>query len=371
MRRRVLLQGIGLSALPAPFLARAASPVTLTDILGRVVRLQRPARRILLVQARHVLAMALLHPDPVSLVVGWGDDLRRMNPPDYAAVRARFPQADAVPVLSRGQASGLLLESIMASRPDLVVFSLGLLPSLGQGMPEQLTSIGVPAVSIDFFINPMKHTRPSMALLGQALGVPDRAAAFDAFYAGQLGAIASRLSGLREARPSVLVHAHAGGTPCCSSPGQGAFDSMIRFAGGHNIGTGLLPGATGELSLEQVLSQDPQVYVATGGPFAGRGGIPLGAGVAAAEAAEALAEILRRERLSSLSAVRQGRAHAIWHGFNDTPAHLLMLQALARWLHPDRCGDLDPAGTMASLNSRFLSIPMQGAHWADLPPQSQ
>jgi iron complex transport system substrate-binding protein len=93
--------------------------------------------------------------------------------------------------------------------------------------------------------------------------------------------------------------------------------------------------------------------------------------VAAAEAAEALAEILRRERLSSLSAVRQGRAHAIWHGFNDTPAHLLMLQALARWLHPDRCGDLDPAATMASLNSRFLSIPMQGALWADLPPQSQ
>ncbi|MDQ1078076.1 ABC transporter substrate-binding protein [Pseudoroseomonas cervicalis] len=369
MNRRSLLRGLAplpLVPLAAPRLARAQAPIALTDLAGRQLVLPRPARRLVLVQGRHVLALALLHPDPVSLVVGWGDDLRRMNPPDYAALRARFPAADAVPVVARAQGEGLSLEGIIAAAPDLVVFSPGALRRLGPTLPDRLQSLGIPGMAIDFFDDPMRNTRPSIALLGRALGLEERARAFDAFYAEGRQAVAERLAGLAE-RPTILVHAHAGGTPCCSSPGQGAFDSMIRFAGGHNIGADLLPGSTGELALEYVLGREPQVYLATGGPYAGRGGIPFGPGVTPQAARDALAEVVRREKLDRLAAVRQGRAHAIWHGFNDTPAHLLMLQALARWLHPERCADLDPAATLAALNERFLSVKLEGSLWVDLP----
>ncbi|WP_160939451.1 ABC transporter substrate-binding protein [Teichococcus coralli] len=368
MRRRALLSALPLAALPGRGKgAGAEASPQIRDILGRGVQLPRPPRRIVLTQARHVLAMALLHPDPVSLVVGWGDDLRRMNPPDYASVRARFPQADAVPVIARGQGEGLSLEAIVAARPELVVFSLGTLRALGETMPDRLAAFGIPSAVIDFFSDPMATTRPSMHLLGQVLGRPERAAAFEAFYTERLQGIAARLEGPAQARPAVFIHAHAGGTSCCSSPGKGAFDSMVSFAGGHNIGADLLPGPVGNVSLEYVIDRDPQVYVATGGPYGGRGGIPLGPGVAPEAAARELAAVIHRERLDVLPAVRQGRAHAIWHGFNDTPAHVVMLEALARWLHPARCGDLDPAATMAALNARFLAIPMQGAHWTDLP----
>jgi iron complex transport system substrate-binding protein len=364
MRRRDLLAGMALLAAPA--LARAQAPLQVTDILGRRVALPRPPQRIVLTQARHVLAMALLHPDPVSLITGWGDDLRRMNPPDYATVRARFPQADAIPVIARGQAEGFSVEVLLANRPELVIASLASLDSLGRDLPEKLTAMGVPVVVIDFFIDPMRHTRPSMQLLGQVLGRTVQAEAFDAFYAGGLAAIAQRLQGLAAPLP-VFIHAHAGGTPCCFTPGQGAYDTMIRFAGGRNIAADTVLTTVGQVSLEYLIDRDPKVYVATGGPYGSRGGIPLGPGVEAAAAARALAEVIRRGHLDVLPAVRAGRAHAIWHSFNDTPAHLVMLQALARWFHPDRCGDLDMAATMATLNDRFLAIPMQGAHWADLP----
>lgn len=366
MNRRILLGS--LPALAAPRLLRAQGTIRITDVLGRQVSLPRPARRIVLGQGRHVFAMALLHPDPVSLVVGWADDLRGLNPPDYAALRARFPQADAIPLVGRVQGDGLSVEAVLATRPDLVILSGGGLRRMGEGLPDRLTALGIPVVVIDFFTDPIRDTRRSMAVLGQVLGLEDRAAAFQAFYAERLDRITTRLSGLGEARPKVLVHAHAGGPPCCSSPGKGAFDSMIRFAGGHNIGADMLPGATGQLPLEYVLATQPAVYVATGGPYAGRGGIPLGPGVPVAEAERELAAVIRRSHLETLSAVKARRAHAIWHGFNDTPAHMVMLEAMARWFHPDRCADLSPAATMADLNTRFLSIPMEGAHWADLQP---
>jgi iron complex transport system substrate-binding protein len=362
MNRRSLLSALPL--LAAPSLALAQAPIRIVDVLGRDVTLPRPARRIVLTQARHVLAMGLLHPDPVSLVTGWGDDLRRMNPPDYATVRARFPQADTIPIVLRGQAEGLSLEKLLDSQPDVVVAGLG---ALRDGLAERLAGMGIPVVAIDFFFDPMKNTRRSMEVLGKVMGREERASAFDAFYVAHLGAIADRLKDLGPARPKVFIHAHAGGTACCASPGQGAFDSMIRFAGGHNIGADLIMGAIGDVSLESVIMQDPRIYVATGGPYAGRGGIPLGAGVTLEAAQRELAAVIRRSQLDALPAVQAGRAHTIWHGFNDTPAHVVMLEALARWFHPDRCGGLDPAATMARLNDGFLAIPMEGPHWADLP----
>ncbi|MCR0983221.1 ABC transporter substrate-binding protein [Roseomonas populi] len=368
MKRRHLLAALPILAAPSVLRAQGG-PIRVTDVTGRQVTLPRLPKRIVLVQARHVLAMALLHPDPVSLVVGWGDDLRRMNPPDYATVRARFPAADAVPVVGRAQGDGLSLENVLAARPDLVILSRAGARGGTNEMADRIAALGVPAITIDFFADPMRDTRPSMAVLGQVLGQEEKAKAFDALYAGRLERISQRLAGLGAAeRPKVMVHAHAGGTPCCSSPGHGAFDGMVSFAGGRNIGAEMIPGSTGQLALEYVLTQAPDVYVATGGPYGGRGGIPLGPGVDEAEARKALVEVIRRSRMESLAAVRGGRAHAIWHGFNDTPAHVVMLEALARWFQPARCGDLDPAATVAELNARFLSIPMEGAHWVSLPP---
>ncbi|WP_426954635.1 ABC transporter substrate-binding protein [Muricoccus radiodurans] len=369
--RRSLLRAALVPALaPLPVLsrpARAQAPLRITDLAGRTVTLPRPARRIVLQQARHVLALSLLHPDPVSLIVGWGGDLRQMNPPDYASVRARFPAADAVPLVGRNTLDTLSIEMVVASRPDAVVLSRG---GGGGGdaaaLADRLSGYGIPTVVVDFFVNPLRDTPRSIEVLGTLLGQEERARAFGAFHAERLARITERLAGVT-VRPSLFMHAHAGGTTCCASPGRGAFDSFIRAAGGTNIGAEILPGLMGEVSLEQVLTRNPDVYVATGGPFAGRGGIAMGAGVAPDTALRDLRAVLTKDRLVGLPAVTGGRAHAMWHGFNDTPAHIMVVEALARALHPTIFADLDPAATQAELNRRFLSIPMEGTYWANLP----
>ena len=372
--RRSLL-GAALAAGLWPRPSAAQDTIRVRDLLGREVVLPRPARRVVLGAGRHLGVLNLLHPDPASLVVGWSDDLRGGQAGEYDAFRRRFPALDSVPVLAHGN-EPMHAENVLALRPDLVLLTRtaaldGRLQPTTPGAPpappgnlmRTLDAAGIPVAVIDFFQQPLTDTRPSIALLGRLLGREEQADAFLAFYTRHL----QRLQALHPPdQPSVFMHAHAGGLDCCYSPGRGTFDDFIRLAGGHNIGADKLPGVVGQLGLEYVLTANPAVYIATGGPYGGRGGVSLGDGVAETAARDSLAQELERQHLDGLAAVRAGRAHALWHGFNDSPAHLIAIEVMARWLHPALTGDIDPGATLAELNKRFAAVPMQGTYWVDL-----
>jgi len=367
LNRRALL----LAPLAAPALAHAQGAVAITDLMGRAVRLPRPARRIVLTQGRHLPVLSLLHPDPLSLIVGWASDLRQANAPEYARLRAQNPSVDQIPVIGRGPLDTVSFENILALQPDLVLLSRftvagGGAGDAGSGLAQRLEQAGIPCAVIDFFADPLRDSERSITVLGALLGRAEQAAAFNAHYRARMDEVVARVRGV-DPKPPILVHAHAGGTACCFSAGTGIFNGMIAAAGGHNIATDILSGPMGQLSLEFVLSADPRAYVATGGPFGGaRGGVTMGTGATPQEARESLARVIQSQGLSGLSAVREGRAHALWHGFNDTPAHYLAVEALARWLHPDRMRGIDPDASLAELNTRFLAIKMQGTYWVDL-----
>ncbi|WP_431280765.1 ABC transporter substrate-binding protein [Humitalea sp. 24SJ18S-53] len=362
LKRRALL----LAPLATPVLAQAQGAVAVTDLMGRAVRLPRPARRIVLTQGRHLPVLALIHPDPLSLIVGWSSDLRQANAPEYAQLRAQTPSVDQIPVIGRGPVDTISFESILTLQPDLVLLSRFTAGGPDGGLARRLDAAGIPSAVIDFFADPLGESERSLTVLGALIGREAQASAFNAYYRRRMDDVATRMAGA-EPKPPILVQAHAGGTACCFSAGTGIFNGMIIAAGGRNIATDILSAQMGQLSLEFVLSTDPYVYVATGGPFGGaRGGVTLGTGATAQEARESLARVVQSQGLAGLSAVRAGRAHGLWHGFNDTPAHYLAIEALARWLHPDRMRGIAPDASLAELNDRFLSIKMQGTYWVDL-----
>ena len=359
LSRRALL----LAPLAAPALAQAQGTVAITDLAGREVRLPRPARRIVMTQGRHLPVLALLHPDPLSLIAGWAADLRQANAPEYAQLRAQSPMVDRIPVIGRGPVDTISFENIVTLEPDLVLLSRY---TAGGGLAERLRGAGITTAVIDFFADPLADSERSLAILGALIGRAEQAAAFNAHYRARLDQVATRMRGA-EPKVPVLVHTHAGGTACCFSAGTGIFTGMVDAAGGRSIGAGILTGQMGQLSLEYILSANPHVYVATGGPFGGpRGGVTMGTGTTPDQVRESLARVIQSQGLDALPAVKEGRAHALWHGFNDTPAHYLAIEALARWLHPDRMRGIDPDASLAELNEKFLSIRMQGTYWVDL-----
>ena len=122
-----------------------------------------------------------------------------------------------------------------------------------------------------------------------------------------------------------------------------------------------------EIGLEQLIGADPDIYVATGGThLAKTGGLVLGLGVGEADAAASFGKLLATPALATLSAIEKRRAFGFWHLFNDTPLHVVAIELLAKWFHPERFADIDPAATLAE-GARFSAIPLDGTLWIAAP----
>lgn len=357
-----------LGAMAAPLVARPAKAqvgaVSATDALGRTVTLPAPARRIVLAQGRQLNSLGFIHPDPVSILAGWGSDFARQIPDAYMRYKARFPAIAHVPVVGDGATpGGFSLERTVALAPDLVLAPRGgANAGAGHGdLVARLEAAGVPVAVVDFFNQPLTDTVPSLRAIGRLTGQDERTERFVSFYEGRLRRVAGKIA--RARRPRVFMHVHAGGTECCSSPGRGTLNDFIQAAGGDNVASALLPGASGQISLEQLLVANPDCYVATGGRHLEKsGGLVLGLGVSRAVAEESFARLLATPGIAALGAVSGQRAFGLWHLFNDTPLHVAAIERLAGWLHPESCADLDPAVTLAEA-ATFSAIPLDGALW--------
>jgi iron complex transport system substrate-binding protein len=348
--------------------ARAGEPIVITDIAGRKVTVERPVKRVLLGEGRQLLALSLIHPDPVSLLAGWPADLIRQDATTYGRYRDRFPGIETVPIVGQGSADTFSIEQALAVRPDVAVLSGGYGPSVkSTDVVSRLEKAGIPVLFIDFIGRPLENTTPSLAILGRLLGRETEAQAYIDFYNSHVQRVADRLAQAKPQIPNVFMHAHAGLGACCNSPSRATIGAFIEAAGGHNIAADILTTPFGQLNLEYILSRNPDIYVGTGGVhLAGKGGLVMGPGIEAGVARGALADVVARPGLADLAAVRNGRVYGLWHIFNNNPANFLAVEVLAKWFHPELFADIDPDASLKELNARFLPVPMQGTYWVQL-----
>jgi iron complex transport system substrate-binding protein len=343
---------------------------TITDIHGRQVSIPAAPKRILLGEGHLLVAMSLIHPDPGSLVVAWQGDLKRHSPEILERMQARNPTIGEIAVVGEASPDTFSVEQALSALPDLAIFGGCYGPSLASTeVIQRLEAAGVPVVFVDFFADPLKNTMPSMAILGQVLERETQAQAFNAFYGARMERISSRLAKAAPEKPSVMLQAFAGTWDCCWLPGDVNFGSFIAFAGGRNIGSGHLGQRPwGQVGLEYVLTEDPDIYISTGNPHVARaGGLVLGVGVAREAAETSFAGLLERPGIQELSAVKAGRAHGVWHLFHNLPLNVVAVEALAKWTHPALFADVDPDGTMAEINASFLAVPLEGTYLVGSP----
>ncbi len=339
-----------------------------TDLAGRNVTVPDHPRRVLLGEGRFVFAMALLdRQDPVGRVVGWQGELKQQDPYSWNQLIQRYPKAADVPLIGKTSEASVSPERIVSLKPDVAVFSLsGHGPGRNNPMIPALQDAGIPIVFVDFRQHPVRNTVPSMRILGQALDREAQAEAYIDFYEARLARVRKVVDPVPPAqRPRVFVEMLAGVWPaCCHTTGNGSFGDLLDAAGGVNVAAPVLPGAIGDVSLEFLLDAKPDVYIATGSRSEpGRPGLLAGPGAGAQVAAGSLATLLARDGIRDLDAVRKQRAFGIWHAFYNSPYNVAAIEAMAKWLYPERAAALDPQGTLDTLYRQFLDVDNAGAYW--------
>ena len=351
--------------------ARSAAPLSVTDMAGRTVELARSPTRIVLLEARDIVSMALLHPDPASLIVGWAAADRLDSP----QLQGRLTRDRRIEIIGRQTPDTISFEGLIGLAPDLVVTNLHMTPH-GEDDPlvERLGAIGIPVVFSDVSSNDrseatasadtLSDLRNHMRMWGEILGAGSRSDAFCTFFATHLKNVETRL---KDAAPvTTYLEIQSTLDDCCWAAGSGIWGKLLDLAGGRS-----LPGVTAQwyqkLQLEYLLATPHDVYIASGGGWSSGGRPAIGPGLTVAEGRAGLERMVGRTGFAQLPSVQNRRVHGIWTGLITLlPLNILFIEVAAKWLHPDRCAELDPAATLKEINDRFLAMPIEGALWVSL-----
>lgn len=97
INRRIFCGSLAAAGLLPARPGYSNTPLSVTDMAGRTVGLSQPPKRIVLLEARDILSMALLHPDPASLVVGWA----AVDRIDSAVLQNRFAERHKIEIVER------------------------------------------------------------------------------------------------------------------------------------------------------------------------------------------------------------------------------------------------------------------------------
>jgi iron complex transport system substrate-binding protein len=369
-RRGLFLQAIALlSILFFPFaaLAQAQWPITVTDAVGRQVTIPAPPKAVLLGSGFNLVALSLIHPDPVSLLAGWSGDMKGDNPEIYESFVRKFPKLADVPLIDDGSGPGLSFETILTLKADLAVLANWQADTeAGQRAMEYLESTGVPVIVVDFNNEALKNTPANIRLLGRVFEREEQAEEFARFYEERLARIRDRVAKSSEPGPKVLMEAFPAPDRCCWAYGVGGLGEFIAVTGSRNIAEGALPRPGGMMNAEAVMAENPDVYIATSSPGGKYSGFSIGPGVKAEEAERTLAQAVDKPVMESIAAVRNGRVHGLWNFFNAVPLNIVAAEAFASWLRPDLFPDVDPAATLAEIDRRFAAVPFEGTYWISL-----
>ncbi|MBT9175720.1 MAG: Vitamin B12-binding protein [Firmicutes bacterium] len=267
--------------------------IVVTDDLGREVRLERTASRIV-----------SLAPSNTEMLFALGIEGKIVG----VTTNCDYP-AQAATKEKVGSFGTPSVEKIVSLRPDLVLAA-----SLHKTVGEQLAALGIPVIVLN--AESIQGVLDNAELLGRVTGAVRGAAQLKRQISADLNAVDERVQALaNEQRP--LVYYEVWSNPIMTAGPNTFLHELITRAGGINLGaTATTNWPT--LSLEELLSRQPQVM------FYGH-------------ATETVEQIKARPDWGSIPALREGRVYLVDENLILRPGPRIgqALRLLASQLHPD------------------------------------
>ena len=275
-----------------------AEPYELTDGLGREISLPSSIERI--------VSLAPSNTEMLFAIGAGSQVVGRDEVSDYPA--------SASEVASIGSTFGELnTEAILALEPDLVL-------AADITAPEQIQSLEALGLTTFVVPNPTDFDGlyDNLLTIGEITGHVDEAADVANELRSRMEAVASLTT---DVEPTTVFYEIDGSDPNAPwTTGSSTFqDLLIELAGGANVAAGIQ--GWGQIDLEELVIQDPEVIVYATGTFI-------------VTTSQSLSE---RPGWGGIAAVQSGRVFSIDTNWIDRPGPRLIngLEAMARALHPD------------------------------------
>ncbi|EPC5667443.1 ABC transporter substrate-binding protein [Serratia liquefaciens] len=363
MHRRITLLALACACGLSAQAMATTYPLTLTDTSGQSLTIKQEPKRIVVQDGRDILTLALLdRADPFARLVAWNNLLKKSDGETWKILRNKWPEANGIIDMGFSDKGEVNMESVIAKQPDLMVAQLRSKPSLSQtGVLDKLKALNIPVLFIDTMLKPVENTPKSITLLGETLNRESEAKQYTDFYQQHYQNILDKTKAV-EPKPLVFIEAKAGLNgleSCCFTHSHVGWGGMIEAVGARNLGSALLPGATGDVSLEKVISMKPDAYIVSGSQWATKtnAAVPFGYGVTQQQVYDAFNRMKQRPGFAQVTAVKEGRFYGIYHNFYNHPYNIVGLEYLAKFIYPNQFKELDPAKTYSEILSRFTEVP--------------
>ena len=299
--------GAGLGSFASPSAPPSVSfPLTLTDDAGRSVTLAAPPHRIV-----------SLAPSNTEIVCALGACGALTGVTDFDDYPASVKNVAHVVVQAKVDA-----EKVLAAQPDLVLAAgNGLTP---EAAIKQLTDLGLRVMIL--YPKDLAGVYHDVTLVGEALGMPDRAQSTVASMQARVKAVTDVVAAA--AHPRTFYEVSVFGGTIYTAGNDSFLSSLISLAGGDPV-TG--DAQSGAIQLEDLIAADPELILLGDASY----------DPTLATHDKAVAAVRARSGWGQISAVRAGKVIPFTDDVVTTrpgPRIVDGLEALARAIHPELFG---------------------------------
>jgi iron complex transport system substrate-binding protein len=287
---------------PSPTLepTEAVQPFVLTDGLGRDITFQQPAQQIVSIAPSNT---------EILFAVGAGDQVVARDAfSDYPE------EVQAVTDIGGGWGE-IDTETIISLEPDLIL-------AAEINAPEQVQSLEDLGLTVFYLGNPadLDGLYENLRVVAQISGHEDQVEDLIMGLKDRVSAVEGKISQV-EGRPLVFYELDGTDSNAPWTSGPGTFiDMLISMAGGTNLGN-VLDGAWAQISVEQLVAQDPDIVLL--GDYIWGGVTPE--------------DVAARPGWETIAAVQDGQVYPFDDNLVSRPGPRMVagLEELAKLLHPE------------------------------------
>ena len=340
---------------------------TIHDVLGRDVKVDVPAKRVVL---------GFYYPDYIAAtgsenfgnVVGISREFwESFNPGSWALYSQKLPNLQNIGDIGNVDRGTFSLEKTLAMKPDVVVLAKWQYDTLKAEMPR-FEAANIPVVVVDYNDQSVVNHTNSTKIFGQIAGTEERANQAAQEYADGIADIQKRVQAAQSAKPKIYIEfGDKGPQEHSFTFGKNMWGAIADTVGGDNISKPFVEN-WGPINPEQLLVSKPDVIIISGTEVGMKqtNAMAMGIDIDADEAQRRLKGFTTRNGWENLPAVKNNRVYGIYHTASRSLSDLASAQFMAKALYPEAFTDVDPEKTYLDFHEKYLPVKPNGTFFIQL-----